>query len=98
MSGVVSTEFKALTRHGRQARAVLATARAYDRGTPLMPLGLVLDKYVGYNAGVGPSAGCLNKDQPRGLPCVRVWVAPRACVCVLCACGCRRQIAALRTF
>ena len=53
-SGQVLTTFDGITRHGEQAQSVLALARSQDRGVPLMPLGVVIDKYFGYNAGVGP--------------------------------------------
>ena len=49
-----------LTRHGMQAQTVLATARSKDRGTPLMPLGVVVDLYMGYAAGIGPSSNHWN--------------------------------------
>ena len=49
-----------LTRHGLQAQTVLATARSKDRGTPLMPLGVVIDLYMGYMAGIGPAVNSWN--------------------------------------
>ena len=52
--GQVLTTFADITRHGRQAQSVLALARSRERGTPLMPLGLVIDKFLGYMVGVGP--------------------------------------------
>jgi hypothetical protein len=39
---------------------MIVAARAYDRGTPLMPLGILVDFYMGYQAGVGPASNHWN--------------------------------------
>eukprot|EP01052_Picozoa_sp_SAG31_P034169 SAG31_NODE_3954_length_3721_cov_2.949475_4_plen_215_part_00 len=49
-----------LTRHGMQAQSVLSIARSKDRGVPLMPLGVIIDLYMGYAAGIGPSTNHWN--------------------------------------
>lgn len=48
---------------------------AQDRGTPLTPLGVVVDLYLGYNAGVGPVT---NQIDPLS-SCLRTSI-PRACL------------------
>lgn len=39
---------------------MVVAARAYDRGTPLMPLGILVDLYMGYQAGIGPATNHWN--------------------------------------
>jgi hypothetical protein len=56
-SGSILTDFATLTRHGRQAQAFQRTTRRRDRGAPLTPLGVVLDKHLGYGtAGVADAS------------------------------------------
>ena len=47
----VNTSFGSLSPLGLIAQSVLRTARTHDRGTPLTPLAIITDLYVGYNTG-----------------------------------------------
>lgn len=47
-------------RRCRSLSKIVVAARAYDRGTPLMPLGILVDLYMGYQAGIGPATNHWN--------------------------------------
>ena len=55
-SGNVLTDFAALTEHGTNAQAFQRTTNTRARGSALTPLGVLVDKYLGYGTGAAPES------------------------------------------
>ena len=49
-NGTTYTNYSSLTKHGKNAQIIQRLFRNHKRGTTITPLGVIIDKYIGYGA------------------------------------------------